>query len=77
LQNLWVHDNDIAGGAGLTAAIAAAGDNSYYESKNNRFEGNRYDLRASGSAPFFWSFGDQSEADWQTSGNDVSGTFQR
>jgi nitrous oxidase accessory protein NosD len=78
LQNLYVHDNTIAGGgSGVSPMNQASGDTSFYTSRNNRFVHNTYDLRGVAAAPFFWSLASQTETAWKAYGQDATGIFTR
>jgi len=53
LSNLWVHDNRIVMTQGLTGIVDDVGDQSYYTSRNNRFDRKRYQL-GPGNLFFAW-----------------------
>ena len=76
LTNLWVHDNQIAGGgAGILPQGPASNDGSYYTSKNNHFDFNTYDLSTAVAAPFYWQFGNRNDQQWRAYGQDVTGSI--
>jgi parallel beta-helix repeat protein len=79
-QNVNVHDNAITTTSGGVAAGLALSfnDPSFYTSRNNRFQNNRYTLCA--PAYFAWGRSDGSLAyigkdQWTAAGNDTAGTF--
>jgi parallel beta-helix repeat protein len=76
VSNLWVHDNVIGMTGGWTGLVQDVDDTSYFTSRNNRFERNRYQL-GSGAVFFTWMNGDRSESEWRSYGQDGSGTFSR
>jgi parallel beta-helix repeat protein len=76
ISNLWVHDNTVSMTEGLTGLVQDVGDTSYFTSRNNRFERNRYHLGA-GAAYFTWLNNERSETEWRGYNQDVSGTFGR
>jgi hypothetical protein len=76
IANLWVHDNTIRMTSGSTGLVQDVGDTSYFTSRNNRFERNRYQL-GPGATFFAWMNADRSESAWKSYGQDVSGTFAR
>jgi parallel beta-helix repeat protein len=77
--NLYVHDNTVTMRTGLSG-FTVGGDVSFYTSKNNRFEGNTYNL-GSQTRPFWWWNAATSRQDsltveqWQAAGQDLTGTF--
>jgi parallel beta-helix repeat protein len=75
VENLDVHDNTISMASGSTGLIQRLGDRSYYLSRNNRFERNRYELGA--DASFIWMDAPRSPAEWMSLGQDRSGSFTR
>jgi hypothetical protein len=76
ISNLWVHDNVVTMSGGWTGLVQDVGDSSYFTSRNNRFERNRYIL-GSGAVFFTWMNGDRSESEWKNYGQDGTGTFSR
>jgi hypothetical protein len=78
--NLYVHDNTVTMPHGATGLTVGNGDPSFFTSKNNRFEGNTYNLGAQ-SRPFWWLNAATSQQDsltvaqWQAAGQDLTGTF--
>ena len=76
LVNLWVHDNYIEMQDGERTGLSVTiNDNSYFDSKNNRFDYNTYVFKYSGAwAPFRWKGGVKHSWDWIAAGNDVNGT---
>ena len=76
VSNLWVHDNTIDMTVGFTGMVQDIGDKSYFTSRNNRFEGNRYRL-GSCKAYFVWLDEERPETEWKSYAQDVRGTFAR
>jgi parallel beta-helix repeat protein len=76
VSNLWVHDNTIDMTVGFTGLVQDIGDRSYFTSRNNRFERNRYRL-GSGKAYFVWLDEERPESEWKSYAQDVQGTFAR
>ncbi|MQA28773.1 MAG: right-handed parallel beta-helix repeat-containing protein [Luteitalea sp.] len=76
ISNLWVHDNTVTMAEGWTGLVEDVGDPSYFTSRNNRFERNRYNLGSAG-VYFTWMNADRSETQWKSYRQDVSGTFAR
>jgi parallel beta-helix repeat protein len=76
ISNLYVHDNVVTITQGQSGLVQDIGDNSYFTSRNNRFEHNQYHL---GSNPqyFEWMNGSRTELQWKGYGLDVTGTFIR
>ena len=73
--NLHVHDNTVTlAPNSFTGLGVQGGDNSYYMSKNNRFENNTYNLNGN-VRPFVWMSGFRTVAEWKAYGQDVNGTF--
>jgi hypothetical protein len=75
-ENLYVHDNDITPGTGVTGLAQDIGDLSYFTSKNNRFDRNTYHLGTS-VKPFAWMNGFLTDVEWKSYGGDPNGTFIR
>jgi parallel beta-helix repeat protein len=76
LQNLNVHDNVVyqrtSGYAG--AALQDVGDTAIFTSRNNRWTRNTYYL-GTNPAPFEWSNGNRTAAQWRGYGQDGTGVF--
>jgi parallel beta-helix repeat protein len=75
LTNVYVHDNTITTGSGSVGLVQFVGDNSYFTSRGNRFDRNRYVLSATGAEAFLWNNGILSRTGWQAAGQDPNGTF--
>jgi parallel beta-helix repeat protein len=82
VSNFYVHDNTITT-AGTTGLIQIVGDNSYYTSKNNRFQRNSYQFGCQ-QLPFAWkdpngamNYRYVTPAQWKAYGNDRTGRFTR
>jgi parallel beta-helix repeat protein len=75
-SNLWVHDNTVTMTQGWTGLVQDVGDSSYFSSRDNRFDRNRYQL-GRGATFFTWKDAECSEAQWKDYGEDVVGTFSR
>jgi parallel beta-helix repeat protein len=76
VRNLDVHDNTVRMRIGRTGLVQIIGAPSYYTSKNNRFQNNRYYL-GTNATYFAWSDTSLNETQWKAAGNDVTGTFAR
>ena len=76
VQNLFVHDNVVRMPTGRSGMDANNGDMSIYTSRNNHFEHNTYYLGTS-SNPFAWNELVMSPAQWQSYGNDETGTIYK
>jgi hypothetical protein len=76
VSNLWVHDNSVVMVRGVTGLAQDVGDTSYFTSRNNRFDRNRYVLKTPGRH-FTWIDSDRSESEWTAYGQDVHGSFSR
>jgi NPCBM/NEW2 domain/Right handed beta helix region len=74
--NVWVHDNTITMPQGWTGMVQDIGDDSYFTSRNNRFDRNIYHF-PDGAAAFVWMDGERNESQWRAYGLDVNGTFGR
>jgi hypothetical protein len=73
ISNLWVHDNNTTT-QGWSGFVQDLGDNSYFTSRNNRFDRNRYQLGV-GAYNFVWLNAPRNETEWRSFGLDVNGTF--
>jgi parallel beta-helix repeat protein len=78
LRDLWVHDNHMTlfgqERVGINVSIS---DNSYYTTKNNRFDHNTYAMgNSQTSVPFVWMRANYTIQQWKNAGNDTHGTFQ-
>ena len=81
LINLNVHDNTvisgiIAAGGGRTGVADSAGTAAFSSTANNRFQRNIYVLGTT-LRYFIWMGRELSEHEWQSFGQDTTGTFQR
>jgi hypothetical protein len=74
IWNLWVHDNVIGMTTGQTGLVQDVGDKSYFSSRNNRFDRNKYTM-GSGGRYFGWLDADRTDSEWRSFNNDVNGTF--
>lgn len=76
LRNLHVHDNVVRSKTGVsgiaTGGLARLYDRATYRSRNNRFEGNSYDL-GENERPFRWRGGRKTWGEWRRLGQDSSG----
>jgi parallel beta-helix repeat protein len=83
LMNFFVHDNLVTasaasgGAAGIQPQNQAAGDTTYFLTKNNVFVNNTYNLTTASAAPFVWMLSNRSDAQWTGYGEDVPGTLLR
>ncbi len=75
-NNLFVHDNLVTMMEGGTGLIQQVDDDSYFTSRNNRFENNTYILGA-GSRYFYWNNALLTAEEWRAVGQDVTGSFSR
>ncbi len=75
IRNLYVHDNTVSMAEGFTGLRQYVGDNSYFTTRNNRFERNTYLL---GAEPkyFHWENNGRTADEWRSYGHDVNGTFR-
>ena len=80
-RNFYVHDNTVKT-AGRSGLIQTVGNDGYYTSMNNRFNGNRYTLACAQSQPFAWRNPTDvnnpaylSFPQWQATGNDAASTY--
>ena len=77
VTDLYVHDNTITMATGSTGLGQNVGDTSVYTSRNNRFVHNSYTLGTS-TGYFAWNDRvDLTPAEWQSAGQDLTGTFAR
>jgi hypothetical protein len=76
LRNVRVHGNQVSLDQGHTGLVQDVGDDSYYTSRGNRFEGNDYRLRSTQARSFAWRGGVWDRAGWQRFGQDRAGTFE-
>ena len=77
--NLWVHHNDVTmTGQERSGLRVFINDNTYYTSKNNRFDYNSYDLNYASPTfkAFIWQAGEITPSAWRAAGNDTHGTFE-
>jgi nitrous oxidase accessory protein NosD len=75
LRNLVVRGNTIVMPKGQTGIVRNVAGDGVYESWNNRFEGNRYEIRGN-SKPFYWKGRAMTESEWKA-GPGASDTFVR
>jgi parallel beta-helix repeat protein len=80
-SNLYVHDNTITMRVGHTGLVTNENDTSYYTSRNNRFQNNRYTLGCN-SSYFAWqypaggsSYAYITPAQWRAAGQDAGASF--
>jgi hypothetical protein len=81
VHDISVHDNTITMRRGFTGLLQGVGDESYYSSRNNRFEHNTYRLGCQ-TRYFVWrgdnpaaGYGSMTAAEWRSSGLDTDGRF--
>jgi hypothetical protein len=75
INNLFVHDNVITMPSGKTGLAQDVGDDSYFQTRNNRWSNNTYYLGT--SARFGWLDATISDAQWRSDGQDVNGVFHK
>lgn len=75
VSNLWVHDNSVMMAQGHSGLVQDIGDGSYFSSRNNRFDRNRY--RLSGASVFAWMNTEMTSEQWKSSGQEQTGSFFR
>lgn len=73
LSNLWVHDNTVRMSQGFNGLVQDIGDRSYFSSRNNRFDRNRYWVP--GGNVFAWMDAEVPEVQWKSFGQDLTGSF--
>lgn len=74
VQNVYVHDNQVAMATGLNGMVQDFGDNAIFTSRNNRYDYNRYTF--SGDAAFAFNNGPRDWPYWQgTAGQDLHGSM--
>jgi hypothetical protein len=81
-HDISVHDNAVTMRKGFTGLLQGVGDESYYSSRNNRFEHNTYRLGCK-SRYFVWrgvsqpaaGYGSLTADEWRASGLDITGRF--
>ena len=77
VNNLNVHDNDVgmvSGFSGLVVDSTVSNLGSFFTTRQNRFEGNRYTLGKE-STYFSWANSLLTEVQWQGYGQDTTGVF--
>jgi hypothetical protein len=75
LKNFYAHDNTVRMPAGgLTGITQDIGDMGVYTNRNNRFQGNHYDL-GSDTTPFWWMSKSLTAPQWRANGQDTNGTY--
>jgi parallel beta-helix repeat protein len=77
LSNEYVHDNQISMAFGYTGLVQMVGDDSYYTTRNNRFQNNAYKLADLSGPDFFWMDGRRTKDQWVGYGQDSGGSFAR
>lgn len=75
LQNLWVHDNEISYSTGITGVRLNSASSEVYDSWNNRFDRNTYQL-GSLARPFYWDNEELSRDEWRRFGHDRRATWR-
>jgi hypothetical protein len=75
LRNLLVQENTVIMPKGQTGIARNAGGDAVYESWNNQFVRNRYEIR-SNATPFYWKGRGLTEREWKT-GPGSTDTFSR
>jgi parallel beta-helix repeat protein len=75
LRNLLVRGNTIVMPKGQTGIARNVSGDGVYDSWNNRFEGNHYEIRGN-ATPFYWKGRGMTEAEWKA-GPGASDTFVR
>ena len=76
VANINAHDNTITQQTGrASGAVQNVGTNAVFNSQNNRFVHNTYDLGAT-ARQFTWMNGDRTTAEWKGYGQDMTGTFR-
>jgi parallel beta-helix repeat protein len=73
LKNLNVHDNTVQVAIGGVSGISSI-SNLSFTGRNNRYVHNSYDI-GTDLKPFSWMNGKRTKSQWQSYGNDVTGTF--
>jgi parallel beta-helix repeat protein len=73
LKNLNVHDNTVQVAIGGVSGISSI-SNLSFTSRNNRYVHNSYDI-GTDLKPFSWMNSKRTKSQWQSYGNDVTGTF--
>lgn len=76
VENLYVHHNSVTMAEGHTGLVQDIGDDSFFTSRNNRFEDDTYYLGTS-TKYFAWMNASRTETEWQSYKNDVNGKFYR
>jgi parallel beta-helix repeat protein len=81
IENLWVHDNyiqmvtpndDFWGWNGLQQQV---GDDTYFTTRNNRWDDNTYRIPTGLDQPFKWMNGRNTIEQWNDHGQDTNATF--
>lgn len=72
ISNLWVHDNVVTAALGVTGLREEVGDDSYFESRNNRWSCNTY--VTGDEFAFTWAGELLDMQGWQNTGNDTAST---
>jgi len=75
IENLNVYNNDITMHKGVTGLMQAVGDKTYFTSRNNRFDRNRYTLGTGNQ--FAWMDVLMSESQFRSYGQEANGSFTR
>ena len=75
LVNLWVHDNIVRlDSAEYSGVVQHVGDDSYFTSKSNRFDGNQWTLPGATALAFRWNDTSLTWSQWRAAGHDAKGT---
>jgi len=75
LEGVRVHDNEVVMATGRTGLVHNTGGDSWFRTRGNRFERNRYRLDRPGARRFAWAAGDLTSAQWTAAGQDHGGRF--
>jgi parallel beta-helix repeat protein len=75
LHDVFVHDNDITSAVGVTGLVQNVADDSYFTSRNNRFESNTYHVANLDAKNFHWMNASRTKAEWKSYGQDANGSF--
>jgi parallel beta-helix repeat protein len=77
VSNDYVHDNQISMASGYSGLVQVAGDDSYYTTRNIRFQNNAYKLADLNGPDFFWMDDRRTRDQWVGYGQDSGGSFAR
>ena len=70
-----MHDNQISMASGYTGLVQVVGDDSYYTSRDNRFQNNAYRLANLNASNFYWLDDRRTKDQWVGYGQDSGGSF--